>query len=49
MVRRKPRRPAAANGRKVAKALRDAIEIADDALAKLTVRPVKPRRAKRKR
>jgi len=48
MVRRKPKRRAAGEGTKVAKALRDAILIADDALDKLKARPVKAKRSKHK-
>ncbi len=48
MVRRKPKRQPAGEGTKVAKALRDAILIADDALDKLKARPVKSKRPKHK-
>lgn len=48
MARRKPKRPAAGERTKVAKALRDAIVIADDALDKLKARLVKAKRPKHK-
>ena len=48
MAPRKPKRRAAGEGTKVAKALRDAIVIADDALDKLKTRPLKAKRPKHK-
>jgi hypothetical protein len=48
MARRKPTRPASAEKSKVAKALRDAIRIADAAIDKLEKRGAAPKRPKRK-
>ena len=48
MARRKCKRTTGADGTKVAKALRDAIVIVDEALDQLKVRTVKPKRPKRK-
>jgi hypothetical protein len=48
MVRRKSKRRAVGEGTKVAKALRDAILIADDALDKLKAKPAKVKRPKHK-
>jgi hypothetical protein len=48
MARRKSKRAAGTHGTKVAKALRDAIVIVDEALDQLKARPVKGKRPKRK-
>lgn len=47
MARHKPKKPAGAGKTKVAKALRDAIRIADAALDKITISRAAPKRPKR--